>query len=260
MVLFRIVGAALGAIGIGPIGTFLGYILGKSLDECFEKNDADTESDAPQYAYNNNVRHDLERNSFMAVLLTGITYVIRADGKVMHSEMQCLRSFLRQNFGEAAVAEGEAIVLRLIERQKQDPYTFRNEVLACCQQLRKMLDSSQIDILLNFYVAIAKADNQVPQSEVDAIRELATALGFSNEYVDQLMGLGGKTLDDAYKVLGVSSSASDAEVKRAYRKLVIENHPDRVATLGDDIRRAAERKLQQINDAKEKIWAARGMN
>lgn len=259
MKLFRFVGAALGAIG-GPIGTGLGYVFGKAIDECFESKSPEPKYVPHQEAYADQSPQDIQRNSFMIVLLTGITYVIRADGKVMHSEMECLRSFLRQTFGEDAVEEGESIVRRLIERQKQDPYTFRSQVLSSCQQVRQLLDPSQLDILLNFYVAVAKADKSVPQPEVDVLRELAVALGFTSAYVDQLLGLGGNTLDDAYKVLGVKPSATDAQVKKAYRKLVIENHPDRVATLGDDIRRAAEKKLQQINEAKEKVWAARSMS
>ena len=76
---------------------------------------------------------------------------------------------------------------------------------------------------------------------------------------ESMFNLGGDTLDDAYKVLGVSPNATDDEVRRAYRKLALQHHPDRVATLGEDIRRAAEQKLQKINEAKERIYKERGM-
>ena len=66
-------------------------------------------------------------------------------------------------------------------------------------------------------------------------------------------------MSDAYKVLEIEPSATDEEVRKAFRKLALKHHPDRVATLGEDVRRAAEEKFQQINNAKERIYKARGM-
>ena len=77
--------------------------------------------------------------------------------------------------------------------------------------------------------------------------------------VDSMLHLQGDSLEDAYQVLGVSPQATDEELKRAYRRLALEHHPDRVAKLGDDVRRAAEKKFQEINAAKERIWKARGL-
>ena len=77
--------------------------------------------------------------------------------------------------------------------------------------------------------------------------------------VDSMLNLKSDSLEDAYKVLGVSPSASDDELRKAYRRLALEHHPDRVASLGEDVRRAAEKKFQEINAAKERIWKARGL-
>lgn len=74
-----------------------------------------------------------------------------------------------------------------------------------------------------------------------------------------MLNLGGDSLEAAYKVLGVPPTATDDEVRKAYRKLALDHHPDRVAALGEDIRRAAEKKFQEINEAKERIYKARGM-
>ena len=57
----------------------------------------------------------------------------------------------------------------------------------------------------------------------------------------------------------MSPDATDDEVRKAYRKLALAHHPDRVATLGEDVKKAAEKKFQEINAAKEKVFKARGM-
>jgi DnaJ like chaperone protein len=106
---------------------------------------------------------------------------------------------------------------------------------------------------------IAQADGRVDQVEVMALKEVAQWMQMSAQEVDSMLHLEGDSLEDAYKVLGVSADASDAEVKKAYRKLALEHHPDRVAALGDDVRKAAEKKFQEINAAKERIWKARGI-
>jgi DnaJ like chaperone protein len=93
-----------------------------------------------------------------------------------------------------------------------------------------------------------------------ALREVAAAMGLSASEVDSMLNLGTDTLEAAYKVLEISPSATDDEVKAAYRKLAMKHHPDRVASLGEDVRKAAEEKFRQLNEAKEKIYKARGLN
>ena len=113
--------------------------------------------------------------------------------------------------------------------------------------------------LLSFLAKIAQSDGNVCQAEINALKEVSIAMGLSAEEVESMMNLGGKSLEQAYKVLEVDHSASDDDVKKAYRKLALKHHPDKVATLGEDVKKAAEEKFRQINDAKEMIFKARGI-
>jgi DnaJ like chaperone protein len=113
--------------------------------------------------------------------------------------------------------------------------------------------------LLSFLAKIAQTDGNVFKEEIDALKEVALSMGMSAQEVESMLNLGGKTLDEAYKVLEIEPTATDDEVKKAYRKMALKHHPDRVATLGEDVKKAAEEKFQQINNAKEMIFKARGL-
>ena len=113
--------------------------------------------------------------------------------------------------------------------------------------------------LLSFLAKIAQSDGNVCQAEIEALKEVSIAMGLSAEEVESMLNLGGKTLEEAYKVLELTPDATDEEIKKAYRKLALKHHPDKVATLGDDVKKAAEEKFRQINNAKEMIFKARGI-
>jgi DnaJ like chaperone protein len=201
----------------------------------------------------------------MFSLLVLASYVIKADGKVMHSEMEYVRNMLRMNFGNQAVVEGDEILKKLFERQKQmdaqRPGSYKQTVYESCRQIYQNMSYEQRLQLLAFLCEIARADGNVPKSEIEALRWLASSLGLNAKEVDSMLNLnsGAISLEAAYKVLEISPDATDDEVRKAYRKLALKHHPDKVATLGEDVRKAAEKKFQEINAAKDLIFKSRGI-
>lgn len=260
------IGGYLGFVSAGPLGALVGFIVGalfdSMTDSSFKSEYNYTSYDDNQRGYSQQQEYEGQRNSFLISLLTLASYIIKADGKVMHSEMELVRQFLRQNFGEIAVQQGEEIMMRLFEHQKQvGEAQFRSTIHSACQQIAQNMDYSQRLQLLNFLVMIAQADGSVHQKEIEAIKEVGNSLHLSQQDIDSMLNLQGgvNNLDAAYKVLGISKNATDDEVKAAYRKMALKHHPDRVATLGEDVKKAAEKKFQEINDAKDKIYKSRGL-
>jgi DnaJ like chaperone protein len=261
MALGKWIGGILGFMSGGALGALAGIVLGGFLDNMLDGvNTPETQGAYDGYGGYQTRAAQGQRNSFLFSMLVLASYIIKADGKVMHSEMEVVRNMLRQNFGSVAQQQGEEILRRLFDEQKRvGAYQFRQTVMQCCQQISMNMDYSQRLQLLNFLVIISQADGRVDASEVTAMKECAQWMQMSADEVDSMLGLGKDDLESAYKVLGVSPSATDDELKRAYRKLALEHHPDKVAALGEDIRKAAEKKFQEINDAKERIWKARGL-
>lgn len=255
------IGGFLGLLSGGPIGALAGFVLGALFDTMSSDNGLIGDGEGGGSGYDRTAQGT--RNGFLFSLLTLASYIIRADGKVMHSEMEAIRQFLRANFGEAAVEEGNAILLRLFEQQKQmdatQPGAFRQTINDCCAQMRGVLSESQRLQLLSLLAMLAKADGHVAPEEITALREVTAALGLSEAELNSMLGLGSSSLKDAYAVLEIDESASDDEVRAAYKRLVVKHHPDRVASLGEDIRAAAEKKMREINEARDLIYKARGL-
>ena len=229
------IGGILGFMTMGPLGALAGFALGSLLDgnnglfgNTYEKGQAE----AGNY-------DEGQRNSFLFSMLVMATYI------------------------EEAVIQGEQILLNLFEQRKQmerqNPMAFKNTIHECGAQIAANLPYEQRLQLLDFLVNIAKSDGSVCSEEIAALKEVAQCMELSPKEVESMLNLSGNSLEEAYKVLEIDPSATNEEVRTAYRRLALKHHPDRVSTLGEDVKKEAEEKFQQINNAKERIYKARGI-
>lgn len=255
------VGAFIGGMLFGFPGAIIGYIL------CYFLSRMVGEDNYVQNTTTNNTyyqeRTQQQSNRFFNSLMVLSAYVIMADGKIMHSEMEFVRAFLRTNFGQQGAVSGEAILREHFNFKKTyGSSRWEEKVRNTCYEISATMPVEHRIQLISYLAEIAKADGIIENSEVDAIHFIAANLGLEPSIADQFLAISNTdtSLDNAYKILGVSPNATDDEVRKAYKRLVLRYHPDKVAHLGEDVKANATRKLQEINKARDIVYKSRGMN
>ena len=249
-----LIGGAIGSAIGGPIGAFIGFWIGSSIGN----SDGEQEQ-----KFNYQAKRQQQADNFFEALMMLSAHVILADGKIMHSEMETVRNFLRINgFNETMVLRGDQLLKSHFEYYKTyGQYSWENKVRTACYNVSATLPVEYRIQLISYLAEIAKADKKVDTEEIDAIHFIAANLGLDPSIADQFLSLSDtySSLEDAYKVFGIASNATDDEVRKAYRKLVLQYHPDKVAHLGEEAKANATRKLQEINKARDIIFQSRGM-
>ena len=123
------IGGVMGFMAMGPLGALAGFAIGSLFDSA---NNQEKSYDGEDDLNDNQSYQTGQRNSFLFSMLVMASYIIKADGRIMHSEMEFVRQFLRINFGELAVNQGEQILLNLFEQRKRmdqgNPWAFRNKI------------------------------------------------------------------------------------------------------------------------------------
>jgi len=221
----------------GPLGALLGFMLGSAFDAM---NSGKFEYKPTQPA------------DFSVSLMVLAAAVMKADGKQMKSELDYIRAFFSSNFGQQQAEERIQLLRDLL---KQDIPV--NDV---CAQIRQNLDLHSRLQLLHFLFGLAQADGQFHPAEISLISDISDMLGINRNDFDSIKAMFVKETDSAYKILGVPQTATDEEIKRAYRQMALKYHPDRVSHLGEDYQKAAKEKFQQLNEAYNTIKKDRGFS
>ena len=233
-----LLGAGLGWWFLGPVGAVLGFVVGTIAD-----NLSTEEGERPQ---------GNPRDGFVASLMVLIAAVMKADGKVVKAELDFVRNYLKRSFGEQKSAEALLMLRDILKRNIPV-----NEV---CYQIKIHVDYNSRVQLVHMLFGVANADGSIPQSEINMIRQIALGLGISTPDFESLLNMYAKNTESAYKILEIDPKSTDDEVKKAYRKMAIKFHPDKVAHLGEEFQSTAKEKFQKVNEAFESIKKERGFN
>lgn len=223
----------------GPIGAIIGFAVGSFLDNSEIR--VGTGGYQPQSA----------QDGFKVSLIVLVAAVMKADGEIKKSELDFVKQFFIRNFGVDATRDA---MLMLRDVLKQDV-----AVEEVCHQIGQNLDYNTRLQLLHFLYGIGKADGMLDDTELLVIERIAYGMGISSSDMASTKAMYFEDINSAYTVLEVSSTASDDEVKRAYRTAAIKYHPDKVAHLGPEIQKSANERFRQVNEAYDKIKKARGL-
>ena len=238
-------GGGLGwALG-GPLGGVLGFALGSAFDAASVtlKNDTQT-------TYSSG--YSEHAGDFAASLLVLSAAVMKSDGKTLKSELDYVKNFLVKQFGENHAHQQ---ILMLKEILKQDI-----PLQQVCEQIKQYMPHSERLQIIHYLFGISKADGHVHQSELTTIFTIANYLGVNAADFNSLKAMYFRDTNSDYKILEIDTSVTDDEVKKAYRKMAVKFHPDKVALLGDEVQKAAKEKFQKVQDAYDNIKKQRGFS
>ncbi|GET34282.1 co-chaperone protein DjlA [Prolixibacter bellariivorans] len=234
------IGGGLGWSVLGPIGGLIGFIIGSVIDS------AEVNVNQYQHPYDRTQRQrPTTQGDYMVSLLVLVAAVLKADGKVLRSELDYVKSFFKQNFGVDTAAEAVKSLKGLLEQDIP--------VAEVCHQIKRYMDYSSRLQLVHFLFGIAAADREIDPREKVLVKNIAYFLGISDADYGSIESMFVPSTDWAYQILEIPSTATEQEIKKAYRKMAVKYHPDKVSYLGEDVQKAAKEKFQKVNEAYEAI-------
>lgn len=227
------IGGGLGwAVG-GPIGAIFGFMIGSVVDG------------TSSTIQNKTVSGRTTTGGYVMSLLVLVAAVMKADGKVLKSELDYVKKFLIRNFGETSAQEAIKMLRDIINQNIP--------ITDVCNQIRVNMNYSARLQLVHFLFGIANADGHIDQNELKLIEHICNIMGINSSDINSIKAMFVKDNGFAYKILEINKACTDEEVKKAYRKMAMKYHPDKVRYLGEDFQKAAKEKFQKVNEAYELI-------
>ncbi|MCF6252920.1 MAG: co-chaperone DjlA [Methylococcaceae bacterium] len=257
----KVVGGAFGFLMGGPLGAILGASVGHQFDAGLQGLEGDEQ-------LNPGDQHRVQM-AFFTATFSVMGHIAKADGKVTAAEINLAKRIM----DELVLTEDmRKAAINLFQQGKADHFPI-NDVLG---QFRKECHRRKhlIRMFLEIQIQAAYADGVLDQTEESVLLNICQHLGVSRfeyegiklQFQAQQRFYGHSQhkqvenrLDDAYAVLGVSATATDAEVKKAYRRLMSQHHPDKLVAKGlpEEMMTIAKEKTQKIRKAYETVKDSR---
>ncbi|WP_127021440.1 TerB family tellurite resistance protein [Flagellimonas beolgyonensis] len=228
-------------------GAILGFLLGSLLE-----NMGGSESGAKS-VFKSTGQQNVSPRDFELNLLSLCSIIIKADGQVNPQELEYVRQYFLSTYGK----ERANAIFRTFNEVIKKREISAQRICAYMEQRTRYEVRLQ---LLHFLFGIAQADGQLSPSEVAKLREIAGYLRVGRNDFESIMAMFVRSADNAYKILEIEKTATDEEVKKAYRTMAKKYHPDRVVTENEAIRKGAEEKFKEVQKAYETIQKERGIS
>ncbi len=234
--------AIVGFMFLGFRGAIIGFIIGSLIDLV-------TSSRVTFSSFGGEEK--VTPGDFELHLLSLSAIVIRADGNISRTELDYVRTYFVQAYGKERA--------NAIFRTFND--VIKKRELSASRIAQYLASRTQYPARLqitHFLFGIANADGRVSEAEARIIREIAGYLRVTAKDFDSIMAMFFKSADDAYKILEIDKSATDAEVKKAFRTMAKKYHPDKIQHMDEAYIKGAEEKFRKVQEAYEKIQKERG--
>lgn len=230
-------------------GAILGFIVGSFIDNTVDSGGKGSSS---RTVFSDITRQRVSPADFELNLLSLCSVVIKADGTVSQSEMDYVRQYFVQTYGK----EKANAIFRTFNDINKKREISAQRICAFLNQRTRYEVRLQ---LLHFLFGIAQADGVVSSSEINKIQEISGYLKVFFRDFESIKAMFVKSADTAYKILEIEKTATDDQVKKAYRNMAKKYHPDRVNTENEAIKKGAEEKFKEMQKAYETIQKERGL-
>ena len=223
-------------------GALLGFIVGGVVERFFNSSSSWSEVGSQR-----STTAALQLN-----LLALAATVIKADGTVKQQELQFVRNFFITNYGSQMAST-------IFEKFNEEVKKERQNIPELTQIFNQRAPYETRLQILHFLFGVANADGSISQTELSKVEQIAAALGIRPSDMESIKAMFVKATDSAYKILEISSSASDDEVKKAYRTMAKKYHPDKLQSKDPALIKGAQEKFLKVQEAYEAIQKERGL-